>query len=315
MLQIQNSKQEKMKHGDKKVSRWLNETVALGEKVMGHSSCAICCMVRDCRKPFERNLKFINRLRACFAESYLIIIENDSIDGTKELVKSLEGDDQNVFVDSFDTGSITLPKKVASGVNPSFSRHRVQKMADYRNRYLKLLNEKIGIDNVDWVLMLDPDVHEISLDGIKHSFGTEDKWDIVHANGRMKYGFFTDAYYDAYAFAEWGDETVLTEKKIVLNRAKLKSVSIGMPLLPVRSGFNALAIYRSKALKGTMYTCESNDDERVEVLCEHISFHDAIRRTGYTRQFLNPNMIIHYNTRCWSLFVWFKGTLSRLLRK
>lgn len=256
----------------------------------------------------------IKNLRSQFAQSYLVIIENDSKDGTKELVRKLDEKDGDVFIDSFQTGKITLPKKMQSGVNPSFSQHRVQKMADYRNRYMTILEEKIGLDNVDWVMMIDPDVRRISIDGIKHSFGLQSMWDVCHANGRMKQGWFGDNYYDVYAFAELGDYTACTEQSMMLNMARMQGMSRNMPLIPVRSGFNALAIYRAAALKGVRYRCDANDDQRVEVRCEHVPFHDDLREAGYTRQVLNPSMLVMYNTRMHAIWAWTKMLIRRCLR-
>jgi hypothetical protein len=262
-------------------------------------------MVRDCKKSFEKNLEVIENLRAVFAESHLIIIENDSKDGTKEFVQSMGGTEK-VWVDAFDTGVVTLPKIMASGVNPSFSEYRVNKMANYRNRYLRILKGKVGLDNIDWVIMIDPDVHRISIDGIKHSFGLSERWDVVHANGRMKKGMMGNDYYDVYALAEYGDNSTCTEERMHIHNAQMRSVRPGMPLMPVRSGFNALAIYRSTALEQVQYRCEQNNDARVEVLCEHVSFHDDIRESGFGRQFLNPSMIVRYNTRGQAFFAYLK---------
>ncbi|MEO1858118.1 MAG: hypothetical protein ABGY95_12250 [Rubritalea sp.] len=293
--------------------QWHAETVSRGEEVMAQSRVAICCMVRDCRSAFEKNLKFIDELRTCFNESKLVIVENDSTDGTKELVQSLEDHDGGIYVDTFDTGEETLLKKMKSGVNPSFSYHRVEKMANYRNRYLRVLNEDIGLDAIDWVIMLDPDVVKFSLDGIKHSFGQSSCWDVVHANGRSKRGLFDDVYYDAYAFAELGDTTPQTEVKMRgIQERMIELRNLGM-LLPVRSGFNALAIYRAEVITGLSYSCVSNPDPRVEVLCEHVAFHDAIAKKGFHRHYLNPVMRVQYNSRINACVVFLKAQICKFL--
>lgn len=302
-----------MSNNKKLLEKWHQDVVLEGAQVMSKTRCAICCMVRDCRTSLERNLEVINQLRSQFSQSYLIIIENDSKDGTKELVCQLDQEDDNTYIDSFLTGKVTLPKKMKSGVNPSFSEHRVQKMADYRNRYMTILEDQVGLDHVDWVMMIDPDVRQISIDGIKHSFGLESMWDVVHANGRMKQGWFSDNYYDVYAFAEYGDYSVCTEQGLLLSMAKMQGVRYSMPLMLVRSGFNALAIYRAEALKGVRYQCKQNDDKRVEVRCEHVPFHDDLRDAGYTRQVLNPSMMVIYNTRTEALWAWCKIIIRKYL--
>ena len=282
---------------------------------MAQGRVAICCMVRDCHPAFEKNLKFIEELRDCFASSKLIIVENDSKDGTKELAQSLENHDAGVHVDSFDTGTETLLRKMTSGVNPSFSHHRVEKMANYRNRYLKILEEDIGMVNIDWVIMLDPDVMKFSLEGIKHSFGLSSQWDVVHANGRSKRGLFREVYYDVYAFAEYGDATPQTEAKMWSIQERLRGLFDLGVLIPVRSGFNALAIYRAEAIAGLAYTCVSNPDPRVEVLCEHVAFHDTMTKKGYHRHRLNPLMRVQYNSRTNACLAFLRALICRILNR
>ena len=204
--------------------KWHKTTIAQGEEVMANTRCAICCMVRDCEKALKKNLKVIEELRAQFLESYLIIIENDSQDGTKELVKELGQKENRTFIDSFDTGVVTLPKKMKSGVNPSYSEYRIQKMADFRNRYLEILEGQVGFKKIDWVIVIDPDVNHISLSGIKHSFGLENRWDVVHANGRQKRGWVSNIYYDVYALAEVGERSSVTEEGMRLRVSQMKHI-------------------------------------------------------------------------------------------
>lgn len=260
---------------------------------------AICCLARDCRDGLERNLPIISRLQSYTQHTYVFIIENDSLDGTKEYLAEYQKSSPRVFVDSFNSGSKTLLKSTDSGVNPSYSKYRIEKMASYRNRYLDLMEEKVGLDNLDWVIMLDPDVRKINFEGIRHSFGLSKYWDVVHANGRLKTGLFGNYYYDTYAFSEYCDSDICTEEMMVANQYRLKGLTSEMPLIPVQSGFNALAIYRAKALKGVRYTCDDNQqgDPRVEVDCEHVALHRAVRNRGFGRQFLNPEMTLYYNTR------------------
>ncbi|GAA5496671.1 hypothetical protein Rhal01_02856 [Rubritalea halochordaticola] len=278
---------------------------------------AICCLARDCLGGLQRNEAFIERLRGVAQESHVIIVENDSRDGTKEYLAEYQKRADNVFIDSFDTGKQTLLKVAEDGVNPSYSRYRIEKMASYRNRYLDLLHNKIGLGNLDWVMMLDPDVREIDFDGVRHSFGMSKNWDVIHANGRRRSGLCKELYYDTYAFAEFMDDVAQHEETIFMNQYRLSAIQKEMPLFPVRSGFNALAIYRAEALTGLRYECVDNQkgDGRVEVLCEHVSFHEAIMNNGFSRQFLNPRMTLYYNTRWEALQLLFRMTARRLLRR
>ena len=64
----------------------------------------------------------------------------------------------------------------------------------------------------------------------------------------------------------------------------------------VYSAFGGLAIYRFEAVKGLRYACPSlrNDDDRVEVKCEHYSLYKQMAERGYDKVFINPSMILKY---------------------
>ena len=111
-----------------------------------------------------------------------------------------------------------------SGVNPSYSEYRIQKMADFRNRYLEILEGQVGFKKIDWVIVIDPDVNHISLSGSKHSFGLENRWDVVHANGRQKRGWVSNIYYDVYALAEVGERSSVTEEGMRLRVSQMKHI-------------------------------------------------------------------------------------------
>lgn len=281
--------------------------------LLTNKNIAICCLVRDCRKKLEKHECFFKELRSCFGESYLIFVENDSVDGTAELLQSWKSQDSKVIVDSFTTNTKTLCKYLDSGVNPSYSRYRIEKMARYRNRYLRIINEEIGLGFLDWVIVLDPDVHEISVDCVIQSFVYSKVWDVVHANGRWRKFFSGSVYFDTYAYKSVGDYTPLTEIEIQRNQQLLSEISGKDELMPVRSGFNGLAIYKAASLEGVEYECIGNQDDRVEVLCEHMAIHDAMRKNGYKRQYLNPKMALFYNSRFESFVEYVKKAIKFFL--
>lgn len=76
---------------------------------------AICATVRDCDFPLKRNIPLIEKLRACFQESYVVIVENDSKDHTKEVLSQWVEQAKRVFVLSQDTGEKTIPMQCEGG--------------------------------------------------------------------------------------------------------------------------------------------------------------------------------------------------------
>ncbi|MHC4139409.1 MAG: hypothetical protein ACYSR1_06095 [Planctomycetota bacterium] len=63
------------------------EKVADGYQKMKSQKVAICSIVRNCGLSLRRNIPQIEKLRKCFNESHVIIVENDSTDNTKEVLE------------------------------------------------------------------------------------------------------------------------------------------------------------------------------------------------------------------------------------
>ena len=189
----------------------------------------------------------------------------------------------------------TIPANDELGVNKYYSEHRISRLAKYRNQYLDRLDKMYDQFLSDFVIIVDLDVASIDISGIAHSFGLSEQWDAVCSNGYFYDSLFNRKYYDAYALLEHGTENnKQTEESIQNCRIKWGKLKLGMPLIPVYSGFGGLAIYRYDAIKGQRYKVINNNDPRVEVMCEHFSLCKSMRDFGKNRIFINPNMTISY---------------------
>lgn len=119
-----------------------------------------------------------------FSRSYVIIVENDSTDGTKEILESWQEKSHNVQVISNDYGTKTIPNKKGSVV-PSMSFSRIEKMVFYRNMYLDIL-ESIN-DSIDYLMVIDIDINSFSIEGILKSIqNAPNNFGGIFANGRAK---------------------------------------------------------------------------------------------------------------------------------
>lgn len=271
-----------------------------------------CGIVRDCERNLRRNLDKVEAFRSRFGSVQIVLVENDSRDGTKEVLRDLAKRDESAIVEMADYGTVTLPKRLKSHVNPSFSEHRISKMTRYRNRYLELIEDQIGYSNIDWVVMLDWDVLDFSVEGLFDSLRRSEEWDVATANGRSKVGFFGDVYYDAFAYRPLGLKGPCTEKSIFEGRVELKTKLDGADLIPVESGFNGMAVYRAGMLEGMRYRTEFNDDPRVEVWCEHVVFHRDLAAKGHDRIVINPVMKVSYISRFNSIKIMVRCWMSSL---
>ncbi len=267
------------------------ETIKNGFELMNKSSLTICAIVRDCNRALKRNIPIIERIRGEFNTSNVIIFENDSVDGTKLTLEKWKKDYQNVNIVSKDNNETTISSECTKGVNKYYSKYRISKMVEFRNAYLNVLNESNF--NTDFVMIIDLDVSKLKINGIAHSFGLSNEWDVVCANGYSYSPLLKKRYYDTYALIELGkDKEIQTEKSIYQNLAKWSFLKPGLPLIPVYSAFGGLSIYHSDVLKNKKYRLMMNNDKKVEVKCEHFALCHDIRQSGFTRIVINPNMTL-----------------------
>ncbi len=285
-----------------------------GRELAGSARVVFCGIVRDCRRNLERNLARVESLRGSFASLRIVLVENDSKDGTKEVLRQLAERDPSALVEMEDHGTVTLPKKMKSGVLPSYSDYRISKMAAYRNRYLEIIEKDIGHDNLDWVVMLDWDIEGFSSAGFFDTLGRKEEWKVATANGRKKTGWTGSAYYDSYAVRLEGATGPCTMGEMAAQRRELSRLEPGDPLLVVESAFNGMGIYPAEFLAGLRYRVAPNDDREVEVWCEHVTFHRDLAQRGCKPVVVNPRLRIDYNTRPGALWTSLKGALRPLVR-
>lgn len=282
------------------------------EKNKFNFSIAICSIVRNCENKLSKNIILIENLRKYFKNSYVIIYENDSVDNTKNVLLEWQQKSKNINL-IFETLNVnTIPDNDSLGYNRYFSKERISKMANYRNKYL------IELDNLnlefDFVIVVDLDVIKIDLNGILNSFKLSQQWDVVTANGYSKSPSLKRRYHDSYALVEIGKENDIQTEKIIKNNQLFWSfLKIGHPLIPVYSAYGGLAIYKYNVLKGIRYGVVLNNDRRVESRVEHFYLHDQIIKKYHAKIFINPNMVIKYQKINFQLILnFFKNLINNI---
>lgn len=255
----------------------------------------ICGIVRDAEKGLRVNIPIINDFVRYFHEYTIIIYENDSKDATKEILKKWSDEDDkhvHVFMDNLNQQKPT-PKSNIVSCNPFYSRKRITKMAYLRNQYMERL-ERMNIV-ADYLVIVDLDVAKLNLSAILNSFNSEKEWNAVAANGYSLGPNLKRRYHDTYALTEFGDEiNPQTENKIKLLAHKYGTLKNGDNWVRVFSAFGGLAIYKYEAIKGLRYQVLDNNDNRVEVRCEHYSIYKQMAERGYDKVYINPAMILKY---------------------
>lgn len=230
------------------------------------------------------NLKnFIQTLNQ-FTNTQTFIYENDSIDNTKNLLSEISKD-----IDGFDFTSEILNNKLFAQTR---EKERTENLAVYRNKCLEYA--KTNFRHTDYILVLDTDFLEISLEGILHTFGCIKTNNKISAMCGVSYehknlfnmNFKALWNYDSWAYRPtwWEDQSKYSKDMNNMLWFGLWCPPIGSPPIPVNSGFGACCVYKTKDYVNSKY--EGYD-------CEHVCFHKNLKRNNPDFQlFMNPSQIV-----------------------
>lgn len=245
----------------------------------------IAALARDCERPLKTNIPLIERLRSHFTWSQVVVVENDSVDGTKELLEQWKLNHTGVTIITRDQGGKTIPDKSEQISNPMSSFQRIEKMAAFRNIYLDHIDR---IDHaIDILIVIDLDVIELSLPGMLDAINhIDENTGALFANGVtvMKTPFGNSkVYHDVFAVREYPmlDGFGYTPETLVKT---LKSINRNIrrdPFYPVISAFGGAGIYNYEAIKGLRHKLVLNPQDEREALCEHIPLNQQIIKRGY----------------------------------
>lgn len=224
-------------------------------------------------------LQMVQEAGECFADWKCFIFENDSIDGTKDVL-SQWADGRRTVTEMVDNGRPHL----------SYTKHqsRTVALAEYRNRCRKWVDGHTS--DFDYVVVFDTD-----------PWGGFSVGGLMNTIARME----SDEHYDtaamaSYSWCEWGPPvwsrptichydgfacrwTWWKERQEML-WFHLWHPPVGSPPVKMNSAFGQFAVYRERSFLRGVY---SGDD------CEHVPFHKTMGGDLY----LNPSM------RCVSFWI------------
>lgn len=248
-----------------------------GYATMARSRVAITGLARNLAAVLPTTIRRIERLQSFFADSRVVVYENDSTDATKLLLQKWAASDGRVHVTLEDCRDPRNP--------PRRCAHRAERMARYRQRCQQLVLETCG--HFDVTIVIDLDVAGgWSEDGVANSFGHHD-WDFIGSNGLIyrRDGLRINAtrQYDMWAL-RFDPEL----SPIPTSQAGRYLYTRGEPLVPVTCCFGGLGIYRMDAYRHGRYGTTDT---------EHAGFHREMIRQGFPRLFLNPSQILIYGRR------------------
>ncbi len=260
--------------------------------------------VRNCQKKIFKTVKCID-IGLDFADKIeYFFVESDSDDQTLNSLNKLSKQKKNFKYESFGRLRTTNPL-------------RTDRLAICRNRCLEILNNKKN-SWVEYLIVVDTDgvCSELNSNVIKKIISKDD-WTVMAANVRNK-------YYDIYALRHkiWcpNDFTLQIKKDLKLGISykdsyeknvisKMIKIKPSAELIEVDSAFGGLAIYRKKSIPSNAVYVGLNDYG--EEVCEHVSFHNSIRKSN-GKIFINPKLIIGPGIiQCWIILI--KSIFKKIL--
>ena len=268
--------------------------IQLGRKHAAESTLVICGLLRDAAKNLPNIQRKVEKLGATFKDYRVLIVENDSTDGTRE--KLLQWHTRNPRVNVLGCGvnvkecRMSFSKTEGHGVD----RRRIDKMIHIRNIYLDEVRR--NYPSYDYTIVWDLDIiGSVYLDGVYNSMGylakdlSSLKVCAMTANGMYRWGILT-LYYDTYALLQHEEGFDINYKTASDVRKGLGFRYVrGQSPVNVRSAFGGFSIYRTRSLLDTHIDYAQSLDDGENILCEHTNLCKKLKGEIY----VNPSMI-HY---------------------
>lgn len=257
---------------------------------MNCRSVIIGLLARDCKESVERNIPRIEKLCSYFADYHVVAVENDSTDGTQQVLQDWAEKNDKVILDSFSDHS---QRRMDSGPE------RISHMVFLRNRILDHIK---NLSAPDLVVMMDVDIYDFDvvgiIAGITHA---PEDWGGIFANGRsmLPNQKYLNAQYDQFAFMACDEELsdmtygIYTTRSLNRRGRLLNREVQACDYYPVKSAFGGIGIYRYKTISHLQYRTVMIDDRHHKAYCEHLPLHLDIIQQGY-KNYICRSMVVNY---------------------
>lgn len=271
-----------------------------GLEHMSNSSVVICGIARDCSSQLSRLIPKLEALGTTFKSYKIIVIENDSSDDTAEVVLAWAAKNQNVIPVLFsENREVAAQLDARSEKSRDFGQSRISRIAFARNLYL---NELQSYQQTDYVVVVDLDILDFSIQGIANSFEQRHNWDCATSSGlryTLRSPLSSKVYWDTYAFEpiEGFSGGIQSLKDIRSSQKYLRDRLKGNALIPAISAFGGLAVYKYRVLVDQQYVAMENKDVEVPILCEHVNLHRSVSQSNDNfRLVINPLQELRYES-------------------
>lgn len=269
----------------------LEQMTQYGFKQARNKTMVICTMLRDARKNMKQIITRAEKLGGMFKDYRILVVENDSKDGTREAL--IEWKERNPKVVVLGCGinsseACSIKSATVKTEGHSVNRQRIEKMTKLRNIYLDFV--KRNLSHFDFMAVWDLDIiGSVYIDGVANTIGQfTHPSGVPDASAICAYGIYRwslmEIYYDTYAHLDDGDDFHINEKGIHdLKKGLGVKYRRGNPPQQVKSCFSGFTIYKISSIRPDV---EYDMSPPGNVECEHVRLHRQLEKI-----YLNPSMI------------------------
>lgn len=250
-------------------------------------------LVRDVEDRMPEIEKKVEKMGKMFEDYRVLIVENDSKDGTRKYLLSWAKRNPRVTILGCGrnvTGTCSIKSAVDKTDGHGVDRRRINKMVDLRNIYLEEIKTNQELAEFDYAIFWDLDmIGSVYIDGVAHSMDYLERRpdiDVVCAYGIYRWGLLT-LFYDTYALLLKNEPFHIDMKTVHDVRKGLWEAKYdrGEEPVEVDSCFSGFAIYRVKSLLPDNVIYDMSDENNLE--CEHVRLNIKIKGG----KVFNPSMI------------------------
>lgn len=272
-----------------------------GKENVKNKKIIFCGCIRNSASELRSNIPTLEKICSFFEDYRIIIVENNSTDNSKIVLKQWAQNNLRVIPLMYDFDESKYDEhKTPEEYSPFFVYKRIIKLVDYRNIYMDYISNKLNFDS-DYITIIDYDLSDINVDGFFTSFGVDFDWDAVTANGYSYSPLLRRRFHDTYPLFEAGMPFVDSIEKITTYRRIFEPLRKGMPFIRVASAYNGIAIFKSSVRKNLRYYIMFNNYGGIEVLNDHVCIFKQMIEQGHDKIYINPNMELYYQRISWQL--------------
>lgn len=254
-----------------------NEYVSHGSVYLKDKNICVTGLIKNGENILEGKLNFFNLLKEHCQSLDIVIYENDSTDNTIDILRSWSSTTINFHI-------LSEKLNAQHRGHPYKDPDRTIAMAYYRSKCQDYIRQNI---DTDYVIVIDLDYKQISLDGLLNSFGWiahKPKINIMagfsyqqHSNGLL-------TNYDSWAYRGNWWQDYQHDKNFAYTFINWQPF-VGSSPFKVNSAFGGICIYEPNTYLIGQYA--GND-------CEHVTFHRSIYDTLLDKYnlYVNPSQIM-----------------------